>query len=93
MAMADNISDGQLDFLLEVLQAIADSNGDHQVVDKLLEANIDKLNQSLAEKFRDWATSKLAEAETDQATSLSANIFEFSKIVAKFPALLNQKMV
>ncbi|NEN96190.1 MAG: hypothetical protein F6K50_11805 [Moorea sp. SIO3I7] len=46
--MADNTSDAQLDFLLQVLKAIADSNGDHQVVDKLLEANIDKLNQTLA---------------------------------------------
>ncbi len=85
MAMADNTSDSQVDFLLEVLQAIADSNGEQQVVDNLLSANIDKLNQTLAEKFQDWATSKLAEGETDQATSLSADILEFSKIVAKFP--------
>ena len=46
MPMADNTSDAKLDFLLEVLQAIADSNGDHQVVEKLLEANIDKLNHT-----------------------------------------------
>ncbi|NEO48246.1 MAG: CHAT domain-containing protein [Moorea sp. SIO4A3] len=85
MAMADNTSDGQVDFILEVLQAIADSNGDHQVVEKLLEANIDKLNQTLADKLRAWATSKLAEAKPEQATSLSADIVEFSKIVAKFP--------
>ncbi|WP_287311142.1 CHAT domain-containing tetratricopeptide repeat protein [Moorena sp. SIO1G6] len=83
--MADNTSDGQLDFLLEVLQAIADSNGDQQVVEKLLEANIDKFNQTLADKLRDWATSKLAEAEAGEAKSLSADIVEFSKIVAKLP--------
>ncbi|NEP50158.1 MAG: hypothetical protein F6K65_15600 [Moorea sp. SIO3C2] len=54
-----------------MLQAIADSNGDQQVVEKLLEANIDKFNQTLADKLRDWATSKLAEAEAGEAKSLT----------------------
>ncbi|WP_287265096.1 CHAT domain-containing tetratricopeptide repeat protein [Moorena sp. SIO3A2] len=83
--MADNTSDSQVDFLLEVLQAIADSNGDQQVVEKLLEANIDKLNQTLAEKLRAWATSKLVEAEADQAKYVAAVIFLFSNLIQQFP--------
>ncbi|NER91839.1 MAG: CHAT domain-containing protein [Moorea sp. SIO3A2] len=83
MAMTDNTSDAQLDFLLEVLKAIASSNGNQQVVEKLLEANTDKLNQTLADKLRDSATTTLEELKPDQATSLAANIVEFSKIVAK----------
>ncbi|WP_287357623.1 CHAT domain-containing protein [Moorena sp. SIO3B2] len=81
--MTDNTSDAQLDFLLEVLKAIASSNGNQQVVEKLLEANTDKLNQTLADKLRDSATTTLEELKPDQATSLAANIVEFSKIVAK----------
>ena len=85
MAMADNTSDGQVDFLLEVLQATADSNGEHQVVEKLLEANIDKINQTLADKLQDWATNRLAEAEADEAKSLAAFIFNFSNLIKQFP--------
>ncbi|NEO70596.1 CHAT domain-containing tetratricopeptide repeat protein [Moorena sp. SIO3H5] len=83
--MADNTSDAQLYFLLEVLQAIADSNGEQQVVENLLEQNIDKLNQTLADKLRAWATSKLSEAKRDQATSLAAVIGNFSNRIWEFP--------
>ncbi|WP_293065088.1 MULTISPECIES: CHAT domain-containing protein [unclassified Moorena] len=83
--MPDNTSDAQLDFLLEVLQATADSNVDQQVVYPLLKANIDKLNQTLAEKLRDWPTSKLAEAEADEAEYLAAVIGNFSILIKQFP--------
>ena len=80
MAMADNRSDGQLEFLLQVLNATADSNGDVQVVYPLLATNIDKLNEDLAEKLRDWATSKLFAAE-----DLAADIGNFSNLIQQFP--------
>ncbi|NEO14418.1 MULTISPECIES: CHAT domain-containing tetratricopeptide repeat protein [unclassified Moorena] len=83
--MADNTSDAQLDFLLQVLQATADSNGDQQVVYPLLAANIDKINQTLAEKLRDWATRKLAEAKPDEAKLLAAGILFLSYLIQQFP--------
>ncbi|NEQ57889.1 MAG: CHAT domain-containing protein [Moorea sp. SIO4A1] len=83
--MADNTSDAQLDFLLEVLQATADSNGDAQVVYPLLADNTDKLNGRLAEVLRDWATSKLAELEADYTKYLAADIGNFSNLIQQFP--------
>ncbi|NEO61882.1 MAG: tetratricopeptide repeat protein, partial [Moorea sp. SIO4G2] len=85
MAMADNTSDAQLDFLLQVLQATADSEGDAQVVYPLLKANIDKLDDRLAEQLRDWATSKLAEAEADEAKLIAAVIGIFSNRIQQLP--------
>ncbi|NEN95225.1 MAG: CHAT domain-containing protein [Moorea sp. SIO3I7] len=85
MAMADNTSDTQFDFLLQVLQATADSNGDAQVVYPLLAANTDKLNQKLAELLRDWATNRLAKAEANEAKSLAAVIGTFSDQIQQFP--------
>ncbi|NET83797.1 MAG: CHAT domain-containing protein [Moorea sp. SIO1F2] len=83
--MADNTSDTQLNFLLEVLQATADSRGDAQVVYPLLAENTDKINHKLAEQLRDWATSKLAEAEANEAKSLAAVIGNFSNLIREFP--------
>ncbi|WP_293072716.1 CHAT domain-containing tetratricopeptide repeat protein [Moorena sp. SIO4A5] len=83
--MAENTSDGQVYFLLQVLQATADSNGDAQVVYPLLETNTDKLNQTLAEKLRDWATTILAEAEPDEAKYLAAVILNLSNLIAQLP--------
>ncbi|WP_287313854.1 CHAT domain-containing tetratricopeptide repeat protein [Moorena sp. SIO1G6] len=83
--MPDNTSDAQLDFLKQVLQATANSRGNKQVIYRLLAANTDKLNQKLAELLRVWATSKLAEAETDEAKSLAADIGTFSNLIQQFP--------
>ncbi len=47
-------------FLLEVLQATADSNGDMEVVYPLLVANTDKLNDTFAEILhRFWVRNQL----------------------------------
>ncbi|NEQ16794.1 MAG: tetratricopeptide repeat protein, partial [Moorea sp. SIO3E2] len=85
MGLHRNISDAQLNFLLEVLQATGDSRGDAQVVYPLLANNTDKLDARLAEQFRPWATTRIAEAEADEAKSLAAVIFLFSILIAQFP--------
>ncbi|WP_293099015.1 CHAT domain-containing tetratricopeptide repeat protein [Moorena sp. SIOASIH] len=83
--MADNTSDGQVDFLLEVLQATAESEGDAQVVYPLLKSNTDKLNQKLAEKLRALGTTILAEAEANEAKYVTAVIWFFSTLIQEFP--------
>ncbi|NEP32043.1 MAG: CHAT domain-containing protein [Moorea sp. SIO3B2] len=85
MAMPDNTSDAQLDFLKQVLQATANSRGNKQVIYRLLAANTDKLNQKLAELWRVWATIQLAEAEADEAKYLAAGIVNFSTVIQQFP--------
>ncbi|MEH1904110.1 MAG: hypothetical protein V7L04_22535, partial [Nostoc sp.] len=71
-------------FLIEILQATAESNGDAQVIYPLLAANTDKLNHIFAELLRRWATNTLAEAEPDTATSIAAVIVEFSNLIQQF---------
>ncbi|MEA5514008.1 hypothetical protein VB654_08165, partial [Nodularia sp. UHCC 0506] len=72
-------------FLLQTLQATAESNGDPQVIYPLLAANTDKLNPIFAEFLRLWATNTLAEAETDTATSIAAVIVNLSNLIQQFP--------
>ncbi|AOY81523.2 hypothetical protein BJP36_18005 [Moorena producens JHB] len=80
-----NKSDAQLDFILEVLQATRDSNGDAQVVYPLLADNTDKINPRLAELLRVVATSKLTEVEADEAEYIVAVIGNFSNLIKQFP--------
>ncbi|MEH2314414.1 MAG: hypothetical protein V7K35_24130 [Nostoc sp.] len=72
-------------FLLKILQATADSNGDAQVIYPLLAANTDKLNEIFAELLRRWATNTLAEAEVDAATSIAVVIVNLSNRISNFP--------
>ncbi|MBD2208950.1 CHAT domain-containing protein [Nostoc linckia FACHB-104] len=72
-------------FLLEILQATSDSNGDPQVIYPLLAANTDKLDNVFAELLQLWATNTLAEAEPDAATSIAADIGNFSNLIQQFP--------
>ncbi|BAZ75716.1 TPR repeat-containing protein [Aulosira laxa NIES-50] len=72
-------------FLMEVLQATADSSGNSQVVYPLLAKNTDKLDGVLAEILRRWGTNRLGEAKADEAEYLAAVIDEFSNLIQQFP--------
>jgi CHAT domain-containing protein len=74
-----------LQFLMEVLQAMVKSRGDAQVIYPLLANNTQYLNLNLAELLRHWATSRLAEVETDVAQSNAAVIHDFSNVIQQFP--------
>ncbi|MBD2299737.1 CHAT domain-containing tetratricopeptide repeat protein [Nostoc sp. FACHB-190] len=73
------------EFILEVLQATAESNGDPQVIHPLLDANTDKLNLIFAELLRRWATNTLAEAEPDTAVNIALLINKLSNRISDFP--------
>ena len=72
-------------FLMEVLQATADSEGNPQVVYPWLAKNIDKLDGVFAEILRDWGTNTLEAAKADEAEELAAVIAEFSNLIQQFP--------
>ncbi|GCE93203.1 hypothetical protein NIES46_12520 [Arthrospira platensis NIES-46] len=78
--------DPQLDFLLNVLQATADSNGDAKVVYPLLEQNLDQLNENLADILRTWATARFKEVPTETAIFMALAILLFGSLIAKFPS-------
>ncbi|WP_424102802.1 CHAT domain-containing protein [Moorena producens] len=78
-------ADSQLNFVMEVLQATEESNGNPQVVYPLLQANLDKLDDNLAVLLRYWATVILAEVEPELAESIALDIVNFSNLIQKFP--------
>ncbi|MDZ8264664.1 MAG: tetratricopeptide repeat protein, partial [Nostoc sp. ChiQUE01b] len=74
-----------LQFLTEVLQATADSNGNSQVVYPLLAKNTEKVDGVLAEILRRSGTNTLEKAQADEAKNLAAIIVAFSNLIQKFP--------
>ncbi|NEO53292.1 MAG: tetratricopeptide repeat protein [Okeania sp. SIO3B5] len=72
-------------FLMEVLQATADSNGDTKIIYPLLRANLDKLDNNLADILRNWATAKFSEVEADRVTFIANTIWYFSNRLSDFP--------
>ncbi|MBD2518685.1 CHAT domain-containing protein [Nostoc sp. FACHB-973] len=79
------ISDSQLEFLLQVLKATADSDGDAKVIHPLLEANRDKLDMNFAQVLRSWAMATLPELEIDTARNTVIDILNFSIRMWDFP--------
>ncbi len=78
-------SDIELVFLTEVLQAIQDSHGNSQVVYPLLQANLDKLNDSLTQQLHLWVTTILPRLTRIQVQRTAANIANFSTLIRQFP--------
>ncbi|MDJ0772452.1 MAG: tetratricopeptide repeat protein [Mastigocoleus sp. MO_167.B18] len=72
-------------FVTEVLWTIADSNKNVEVIYPLLAANTDKLDLIFADVLRDWATSKFAEANKDEAQYMAEIIFYFAGLIRDFP--------
>ncbi|NEP77361.1 MAG: tetratricopeptide repeat protein [Okeania sp. SIO3B3] len=72
-------------FLMEVLQATQDSDGDSKVVYPLLQQNLNKLDNNFADILQNWATAKFLEVETYVAESIAAYIGNFSILIKKFP--------
>jgi len=74
-----------INFLVEVLVATSDSNGNPQVVYPILKANQDKLNPKLVALYPDWANHILSQATPEQAPSYAAYFFYFSNLIQQFP--------
>ncbi|MDZ8107407.1 MAG: tetratricopeptide repeat protein [Nostoc sp. DedQUE12a] len=79
------ISDPQLEFLLQVLEATADSDGDAKVIHSLLEANQEKLDMNFAQILRSWAMATLPDLEIDTARNTVIDIIRFSNRMQEFP--------
>ncbi|MGQ4647386.1 CHAT domain-containing protein [Lyngbya aestuarii] len=72
-------------FLIEVLQATADSEGDARVIYPLLADNTAYLHRTLAELLRYWATTTLPERQPDEARFIAGVIGNFSDLIQNFP--------
>lgn len=72
-----------LDFLHQSLGTIRDNKAD--VARKIIEDNLDKLDQNFLSIFKDWATETLPQLEADKADERALNIADFSKIIQEIP--------
>ncbi|NEQ42009.1 MAG: hypothetical protein F6K40_39865 [Okeania sp. SIO3I5] len=80
----------QLDFLIQVLQVTAYSNGNSEVIYPLLQANLDKLDNNFVHILQTSATAKFLGVETNAAkyivSMFIANaISDFSTCLKDFP--------
>ncbi|MBD2015204.1 CHAT domain-containing protein [Microcoleus sp. FACHB-53] len=73
--------DTYTDFLLEVLRAIHDSNGDSQKVYPLLQANLEKLDANLAQSLRGWVKRYFSKGAANQTEPVAELIVRFSDLI------------
>ncbi|NEP83772.1 MAG: tetratricopeptide repeat protein, partial [Okeania sp. SIO3B3] len=91
----DGVSDGiapekeileeYLRFLMEVLQAEVDSNGDPGVVYRLLGENQDKLDLTFAEILKRWFESEVDPDNSERNQFLAATLNNFAIDISDFP--------
>ncbi|MDZ7960476.1 MAG: tetratricopeptide repeat protein [Aulosira sp. DedQUE10] len=84
-AQRNPISNLRLDFLLQVLLATAESDGNAEVIHPLLQTKHELLDMEFAEVLRNWATATLANLETAQAQGIVNVINNFSNRLWDFP--------
>ncbi|MBE8970165.1 CHAT domain-containing protein [Nostocales cyanobacterium LEGE 12452] len=74
-----------LDFLVSLLQIIADGNSDLRRVYSLLQENLTKLDDTFINILRYWATTTWSEVQPEQALIIAAAIVNFSNLIRSFP--------
>jgi CHAT domain-containing protein len=78
-------SEEQEAFLMRLLQTIAESQGDPQIVYPLLRANLPHLNMGLVEKLASWWEGALTSAEPDVQKLLAAVAETLGNLLCEFP--------
>ncbi|NES17924.1 MAG: tetratricopeptide repeat protein [Symploca sp. SIO3E6] len=72
-------------FLMEVLQATVYSIDNPEVIYNLLQANLDKLDDTFIIVLQNWAETKLSEVESSKVEYIASVIVEFSNLIRNFP--------
>jgi len=72
------VFDSQVDFLLQILKATANSDGDAKAIHSLLEANQEKLDMNFAQVLRSWAMATLLDLDTESAQNTVIDVLNFS---------------
>ena len=71
-------------FLMDVLEATSDSRGNPQVVYRILQQNIEKLNLRFAEILQARATATFTKVTLEQANSIAGDIGELGHLIQQF---------
>ncbi|GAB4304176.1 MAG: hypothetical protein Fur0025_45800 [Oscillatoriaceae cyanobacterium] len=72
-------------FLMQVLQAISDSNVNPEVVYPLFSQNLDTLDLNLAQILTALARDIFSKVNVEQAASIAADIGNFANLIQEFP--------
>ncbi|MEG4442063.1 CHAT domain-containing protein [Microcoleus sp. AT9_B5] len=75
----------QLNFLLSLLQVISDSDGDPQIVYPILQANLDKLDESFSALLSSYVANFVSLEELEQVQAIVAIIVTLSNLLTDFP--------
>ncbi|OUL35675.1 hypothetical protein BV372_10265 [Nostoc sp. T09] len=74
-----------IDFLMEIVLKMSQSNSDDKIIYPLLQDNLDKLNLNFAESLRHWAKNYFAGESSYEAQALAGIIGNFGVLIAQFP--------
>jgi tetratricopeptide (TPR) repeat protein len=85
LSSGDSKPQTQLKFLLTVLQAVSDSDGDSQVVYSLLGKNLGLLDELLIGVLQGWAKQTFAESEPKRVRSIAICVSNFGNLLQDFP--------
>ncbi|CAC5345934.1 conserved hypothetical protein [Planktothrix rubescens CCAP 1459/22] len=72
-------------FLMEVVQAILESDGNPQIVYPLFQQNLDKIDENLAYILTKWVTAQFKEVPLETAYDIAVIIVNFANLIAQFP--------
>ncbi len=86
-AIAENFNlspSNQLAFLLKVLQAINNTDGDIEMIYPLLQENLDKLNSNFSLVLSNWITVNFLDVNSDLSPDIGLLVCTFSDIIKDF---------
>jgi CHAT domain-containing protein len=75
----------EIEFLTSLLQAISNSDGDRNIIYPVLQANLGKINDRLAELLRGFAAQMLLNVDLAAAREIAVVIGQFSDLLSQFP--------
>ncbi len=85
MEIGEHIVQDSFSFLMQVLQSVADSRGDSQVVYSVLAKNIAQLNDDFCQTLRNWGIDILPTVAPEQARSHGAVLSYLGNLIQQFP--------
>ena len=72
---------------LQIIRREKDAKEQQRAVERLLEENLDKLDDEFSQMLRSWARDKLSVVEPEEARRIARNLNNFCNWIAQFPLL------
>jgi|JI7StandDraft_1071085.scaffolds.fasta_scaffold00330_21 tetratricopeptide (TPR) repeat protein len=85
LGMNQGSNSDDLEFLMQLLQTVSDSQGNPQQVYPFLQQNLDRLDLQLIKILTAWAKDIFAKVEATQAYNIAAVIFTLGNLIQQFP--------